>query len=180
MELDIVDSAPASVPRYPRLARPCAGELKYCWNRCLCVHSHILTRLRDRPAAPSTKVCYCRKVRERSLYRGVVEQTPKHTSITSLMARFVDIQSELSSPLLFVNIDEIVTTITLVPRRARYRRFSPRDSARHRARRAASYRASDLVLWHIPAIRFGIAPRFERPVRIGLFCYRISSPRALC
>jgi hypothetical protein len=45
---------------------------------------------------------------------------------------------------------------------------------------SASYRASDLVLWHIPAIRFGRAPRFERRVRIGLFCCRISSPRALC
>jgi len=45
-------------------------------------------------------------------------------------------------------LDEVDdTSILKTGRPARYRRSLPQDSARDRARRAAGYRASDLVLW---------------------------------
>jgi hypothetical protein len=62
----------------------------------------------------------------------------------------------------------ISTSILKTGGRARYRRFSPRDSARHRARRAASYRASDLVRWHDPA----------QPLRVALM--PIPDTKATC
>src|SRR5215468_4026625 len=40
----------------------------------------------------------------------------------------------------------------------------------------AFYRVSGFVLWHLPAIHFGRAPRSERPVRVGPFL-TLSGPR---
>jgi hypothetical protein len=45
IELNIIDRALASMPRYPRHALAAARELQYSCNRCLCRHTPILTRL---------------------------------------------------------------------------------------------------------------------------------------
>jgi hypothetical protein len=67
IELDVVDSAQASVRRHPRGAYPCGGELQYCCNRCLCVHSYILTRLCAPVEALTYQFCCCRNARKASV-----------------------------------------------------------------------------------------------------------------
>jgi hypothetical protein len=52
MELNVVYSALASIPRHPWLAWSTARELQYSCNRCLCFHFHILTRLHSRTGVP--------------------------------------------------------------------------------------------------------------------------------
>jgi hypothetical protein len=47
------DGTHACVRGHPRFARPGGGELHYRCNRCLCVHSHILTHRRFRTGVPS-------------------------------------------------------------------------------------------------------------------------------
>jgi hypothetical protein len=76
IKFDIIDGARASVPRHPRGAHPRGREFQYCCNRCLCVHSYILTRLCAPAEAPTYQFCCCRNAREPTVSREVVEQTP--------------------------------------------------------------------------------------------------------
>ena len=73
MELDVIDCARTIVPRHPRSARLLAGEFQYSCNRCLCVHSGILTHRRGQPEAPTYQCCCCRIARGRSAMRSAVE-----------------------------------------------------------------------------------------------------------
>jgi hypothetical protein len=76
IELDVIDGTRASVRRHPRRAYPFARELQYCCNRCLCVHSYILTRIRTPAEAPTYQFCCCRNARDQTDTCGLVERTP--------------------------------------------------------------------------------------------------------
>ena len=76
VELDVIDDARASVRRHPRDAYAWGGELQYCCNRCLCVHSYILTRIRAPAEAPTYQFRCCRNARDQTDTCGLVERTP--------------------------------------------------------------------------------------------------------